>query len=53
MNLELIIQSEVSQKKKDKHGIQKNGAEKYVYTETMLKQTQRIDLWKWGEGMRG
>ena len=60
MKLESIIQSEVSQKKKDKYhilmhiyGIQKNGAEEVIYRAAMEKQTQRIDLWAWGEGRRG
>ena len=60
MNLEPIIQSEVSQKKKDKYlilmhiyGIQKNGTEEFIYRVTMEKQTQKIDLWAWGEGRRG
>ena len=59
MNLEPIIQSEVSQKEKDKyrilthiHGIQKNGTEEFIYRETMVKRTQRIDLWAWGEARR-
>ena len=46
MNLEPIIQSEVSQKKKDKYrilmhiyGIYKNGAEEFIYRAAMEKQT--------------
>ena len=60
MNLEPTIQSEVSQKEKDKYrvltqiyGIQKNGTEEFIYRAAMEKQTQRIDLWTWGEGRRG
>ena len=60
MNLEPIIQSEVSQKEKDKYrilthiyGLQKNGTEAFIYKEAMEKQTQKIDLWTWGEGRRG
>ena len=60
MNLEPIIQNEVSQKEKDKYcilmhtyRIQKNGTEEFIYRATMEKQTQRIDLWTWGEGRRG
>ena len=56
MNLEPIIQSEVSQKVKDKYcilihiyGIQKNGTDTFIYREAMEKQTQRIDLWTWGK----
>ena len=52
MNLEPIIQSEVSQKEKDKYcilmhtyGIYKNGTEEFIYRTTVEKQTQRIDLW--------
>ena len=57
MNLEPIIQSEVSQKEKDKYHIlthiyriQKNGIEEFIYRATMEKQTLRIDLWTWGRG---
>ena len=60
MNLEPIIQSEVSQKEKDKYHIlthiqriQKNGNEEFIYMAAMEKQTQRIDLCTWGEGRRG
>ena len=55
MNLEPIIQSEVNQKEKDKYhilthkyGMYKNGTEEFIYRAAMEKQTQRIDLWKWG-----
>ena len=57
MNLEPIIQNEVSQKEKDKYhilthiyGIQKNGIEELTYRSAMEKQTQRID---YGHGERG
>ena len=57
MNLEPIIQSKESQKEKDQYrilthmyGIQKNGNEEFIYRAAMEKQTQRIDLWTWGEG---
>ena len=60
MNLEPIIQSEVSQKEKDKYNIlmhiyriQKNGTEEFIFRAAMEKQTQRIDLWTQGEGRRG
>ena len=60
INLEPSIQSEVSQKEKDKYcilthiyRILKSGTEEFIYRETMEKQTQRIDLWTWGEGRRG
>ena len=60
MSLEPIIQSEVSQKEKDKYhilmhiyGIYKNGTEEFIYREAMEKQTYRIDLWTWGVGRRG
>ena len=46
MNLEPIIQSEVSQKEKDKYrilmhiyGIKGNGTEEFIYREAMEKQT--------------
>ena len=46
MNLEPIVQSEVSQKKKDKYhilthiyGMQKNGTEELIYRATMEKHT--------------
>ena len=49
VNLESIIQSEVSQKKKDKYhilthiyGLQKNGTEEFIYRAAMEKQTWRI-----------
>ena len=60
MNLEPVIQREVSQKKKDKfcilthiYGIQKNGTEEFIYRAAMEKQTQIIDLQTQGEGRRG
>ena len=47
MNLETIIQSEVSQKEKDKyriltyiHGIYKNGTEEFIYRATVEKKTR-------------
>ena len=56
MNLEPVIQSEMSQKEKDKHhilthmyGIQKNGTEEFIYRVAMEKQTQRIDFQTWGQ----
>ena len=56
MNLEPIIQSEVSQKGKDKYrilthiyGIQKNCTEEFTYRAAMEKQTQRIDKKKKNE----
>ena len=60
MNLEPIIQSEVSQKEKEKYcilthtyGIWKNGTEEFIYRAAVEKWTQRTDLWTWGEGRRG
>ena len=60
MNLEPVIQSEVSQKEKDEYrilthifGIQKNGTEELIYREGMERQMQRTDSWTWGEGRRG
>ena len=56
---ESIIQSEVSQKEKDKccrlthiYGIQKCGTDKFICRAAMEKQTWRMDLWTWGEGRR-
>ena len=60
MNLEPIIQSEVSQKKKDKYrilmhiyGIQKNGTEEFIFRAAVEKKTYRIETRTWGEGRRG
>ena len=60
MNLESIIQSEVSQKEKGKYhilthiyGIQKSGADEFICKAAIEKQTQRTDLWIWGERRRG
>ena len=58
MNLEPIIQSEVSQKEKDKYGIlthisgiQKDGTDDPTYRAAM--ETQRIDFWtQWERGGR-
>ena len=54
MNLERILQSEVSQKEKDKYNIlmhiyriQKNDTKVFIYQAAMEKQTQRIDSWTW------
>ena len=60
MDLEPLIQSEVSQKEKDKYHIltyiyriQKNDTEEFIYRAAVKKQTQRIDLWTWGEERKG
>ena len=60
MNLEPIIQSEVSQKEKDKYPIlthiyriQKDGTKEFICRAAMEKQIQRTDLWTWEEGRRG
>ena len=52
MNLEAIIQSEVSQKEKNKHrvsthtyGIQKDGTDEPICRAAVETQTQRPDLW--------
>ena len=52
MNPEPDIQSEVSQKEKDKdhilthiYGIQKDGTTEFLCRAAMEKQTQRIDSW--------
>ena len=59
MNLEPIIQSEVSQKEKNKYhilahiyGIQKDGTDKIIFRAATETETQRTDLWTWG-GVRG
>ena len=56
MDLEGVIQSEVSQKEKDKYcilmhicGIQKNVTAEFIYRAAMETQTQRTDLRTWGE----
>ena len=58
MNLEPIIQSEVSQKQKDKYyilthiyGIQNIDTEQFMHRAAMKKQTQRIDMIR-GKGRR-
>ena len=58
MNLEAIMLSELSQKEQYNilthiYRIWKNGTEEFTYRAAMEKQTQRIDLWTWGEGRRG
>ena len=60
MNLEPIIQSEVSQKEKDKYhilihiyGINKNGNEEFIYRAAVENHTYRIDLRTWGGVRRG
>ena len=57
MNLESIMQSEVSQKEKDKYhilkhiyGIQKSGTEEFTFRAAVEKWTWRVDK---GEGRRG
>ena len=56
MDLESVIQSEVSQKEKDKYcvlmhiyGIYKNGTDELICTAGIGTQTQGTDLWTWGE----
>ena len=54
MNLEPIIQSEVSQKDKygilmHKYGIQKDGTDEFIFRAAVEKQTQRTDLRVVGE----
>ena len=60
MKLKSIIQSEVSQKENDKcciltciYRIQKDGTEEFICRASMEKQTERMDLWTWGEGRTG
>ena len=59
MNLEPIIQSEVSQKEKDKYCILKyiymesrKTVFKNLFTGQQWRKRQRTDLWTWGEGRR-
>ena len=61
MNLEPIIQSEVSQKEKDKYHIlmhiyriYKNGTEEFMYKATMEKQTEKrlMDMGRGEERVR-
>ena len=59
MNPEPVIQSEVSQKEKNKYrilthiyGIQENGIDEPICREGMETQMQRMDLWTQG-GRRG
>ena len=61
MNLQPIVQSEVSQKEKDKYhilmyiyGIYKNGTEELIYRTAMEKQTESIlmDIERGEETMR-
>ena len=61
MNLEPIIQSEISQKEKDKYcilthiyGILKNGTEEFIYREAMEKQTENrlMDIGRGEERVR-
>ena len=58
MNLEPIIQSEVSQKEKDKYhilthifGIQKNGSEEFIYRAAIERNRHREETY--GHGERG
>ena len=57
MNLEPIIQSEVSHKQKNKYhiltyiyGLQKDGTKEFICRAAMEKQTQKTHLWTRGEG---
>ena len=65
MSLEPVIQTDISQKEKNKYriithvcGIYKNGTDEPVCRAAMDSQTQRTDLWTWGRqagegGMKG
>ena len=57
VNLEPIIQSEVSQKEKEKYRIQmdtyrikKDGTKEFICRAAVEKQTKKIDLWDVGRG---
>ena len=54
MNLEPVMQSEVSQKEKSKYRIhmecEKNSIDETIFREGMETQIQRTDLWtQWGK----
>ena len=56
MDLESVIQSEVSQKEKNKYcilmhicGIQKNSTDESICRAGIEMQMQRMDVWAWGE----
>ena len=60
MDLETVIQSEVSQKEKNKYriisllcGIQKNGTDEPVCKAEIETQMQRTNVWTPGEKVRG
>ena len=60
VNLEPIIQHEVSQKDKNKYGIlmhiheiQKDGTDEIIHKAAMEIQAQRTDLWAQGGGRKG
>ena len=60
INLESVIQGEVSQKEKNKYhilthiyGIWKNGTDEAICRAGTETQTQRPDLWTAGEGEGG
>ena len=60
MNTESIIQSEVSQKEKDKYHIlthiyreSRKMVLKNLLTRQQWRNRHRTDLWTWGEGRRG
>ena len=59
MNLESTIQSEVSQKEKNKYHIvmliyriQKDGTDEFIFRAAMEIQTERTNLWTRGEGRK-
>ena len=61
MDIESVIQSEVSQKEKSKYrlltqicGIQENGTDEPISRAVIETQTWRTDMWtQWGKGRRG
>ena len=60
MNPEPVMWNELSQKENNKYcilthtyGLQKNGTEEPLCRAEIEMQTQRIDLWIWGEGEGG
>ena len=57
VDLESVIQSEVTQKEKNNYcilthvcGIQKNGTDEPICRSGIETQTQGIDMWTWGVG---
>ena len=52
MNLETVIQSEVSQKEKYKYHILMHIYCEFIFRAAKEKEAQRTDLWTWEDGRR-